>query len=384
MNFVSVPKDYPTCNANAIWTVYDLNSINPAFKNYKYVAELFISGIKVFTSRVFPRPTSNVGVFELSSIIREYVQAKLSPATGIRAQEMGVNDFIINTVIKIREEYNGTIGAVVLEDSSRTFYNYYNSTFTDITSQAGFNYTFDFILGFLNKTSTNRPLAVNSFFSNTRLFIPYLASNITPFTVTIGANVKTITPTQSISGQLINVSPGAINSEYPGTITSATESYTVNIAGTIYTIKIVCEPLLVQYPIHFLNKAGLFETFVFSKVTKKLKEFDRKKFNQQDYRISDTGVVTYQNNQVLNEQITTFGNRIKESLILNSDFLTDSEWEWLYQLVASPMIYLEFQNTLYPIQIKDSNYEAKINTFDGLNLLTLNVDLGNEFKTQFR
>lgn len=385
MNFVSVPKDYPTCNANAVWTVYDVNSTNPAFLNYKYVAELFISGTKVFTSRVFPRPTSNVGVFELSSVIREYIEAKLSPAgNGIEAQEMGVGDFIINTVLKIREEYNGTIGEVVLEDSSRTFYNYYDSTFTDITSQEGFNYTFDFIFGFLNNTATDRPTTVKSFLTNRRLFIPYLALTNAPFDVTIGANVKTITPSQAISGQLINISPVAINQDFPGTITSITESYTVDIAGTTYTVQLVCEPLITQYPIHFLNKAGLFETFVFSKVTKKLKEFERKQFMQQDYKISDAGVVTYQTNQVLNNQIVTFGNRIKESLIINSDYLNDAEWEWLYQLVASPIIYLENQNTLYPITLKDTNYEAKINAFDGLNLLTLNVDLGFEFKTQFR
>lgn len=386
MIFTAVPEAYSSVNSDLVWVCYDANSEDPAKTNYKYVGELWIDGVKVFTSKVFPRPDTYFGVFNFGTVIREYITAKLSPTSnGILAQEMGEGDFCITVQIKIREEYSGTLGAVVLTDSARTFYNHYQTRFTDFTTQGSFTYTFDFILGYLNYPNSTRDLSeINLFFENGRYYIPYFATNTTPFTVTIGSNVKTITPTEAKTLSIINISPGAINTDFPGAITSSTSSYTVNIAGTVYTVNVICEPIYKKYMVHFLNKFGGFESMSFHKVSRESVDIERKEWQQLPYRVTDLGAVTLSENQVMHEQRSVFASRFKEKLKISTDLLTDADYEWLVQLVVSPLVYLEDENTLYPVVITNTNYDFKNYINDRLTNLVIDIEFGNMLKTQFR
>jgi len=386
MEFTSTPLAYSNVNQDLVWVCYDANSTNPAYTNYKYVLELYIGTTRIYIGKAFPRPIGNFGVFNLAPVIREYINAHLSPSSnGILAQEMGVNDFLINVQVKIREEYNGSVGAVVLTDDVRTFYNFYNSSFSDLVTNGSFEYTFDFIFGYLNKIASLRPKLAYSFIGNKHLFIPYFALTNSAFNVVInGTHTKTITPTQAKSMQILNLSPDAINNDFAGAISSSATSYSVNINGQIYTINVVCEPLWDQYPVHFLNKFGAFETMIFSKVSRKSRSMTSKDFFQQPYRINDAGALTYQSNKVFHDQRTTFGKTIKEKLTISTDFLSDAEWLWLADLVSSPMVYVEINDSIYPVTITETNYDFKSNVVDGLNQLILNVDTGVTLKTQFQ
>jgi len=94
--------------------------------------------------------------------------------------------------------------------------------------------------------------------------------------------------------------------------------------------------------------------------------------------------LTYQSNKVFNDQRTTFGKTIKEKLTISTDFLSDAEWLWLADLVSSPMVYVEINDSIYPVTITETNYDFKSNVVDGLNQLILNVDTGVTLKTQFQ
>lgn len=386
MIFTSVPEAYSSVNSDLVWVCYDANSEDPAKTNYKYVGEVFIDGVKVFTSKVFPRPDTYFGVFNFGTVIREYIEAKLSPTSdGILAQELGEGDFCITVQIKIREEYSGTLGAVVLTDSERTFYNHYQTRFTDFTTQGSFTYTFDFILGFLNYPNSTRDTSqINLFYETKRYYIPYFATSTTPFTVVIGSNTKTITPTEVKTLSIINISPEAINSEYPGTITSGTTSYTVVIGGVSYTVNVICEPIYKKYMVHFLNKFGGFESMSFHKVSRESVDIERKEWQQLPYRITDLGAVTLSENQVMHEQRSVFASRFKEKLKISTDLLSDEDYEWLVQLVVSPLVYLEDENTIYPVVITNTDYQYKKYITDRLTSLSIDVEFGNMLKTQFR
>jgi len=115
MEFTSVPLAYSNVNQDLVWVCYDANSTNPAFSNYKYVLELYIGTTRIYIGKAFPRPIGNFGVFNLAPVIREYINAHLSPSSnGILAQELGVNDFLINVQVKIREEYNGSVVIIIM------------------------------------------------------------------------------------------------------------------------------------------------------------------------------------------------------------------------------------------------------------------------------
>lgn len=386
MIFNAVPEAYSSVNSDLVWVCYDVNSEDISKTNYKYVGELWIGGVKIYTSKVFPRPDTYFGVFNFGTIIREYIEAKLSPVSnGILAQEMGEGDFCITVQVKIREEYSGTLGAVVLTDSERTFYNHYQTRFTDFTTEGSFTYTFSFVLGFINyPNSTRSRTQIKLFFENGRYYIPYFSNSTTPFTVVVGANTKTITPTEGKTLSIINISPGAINTDYPGTITSGTESYTVTIDGEAYTVTLICEPIYTKYIVHFLNKFGGFESMSFHKVSRESVDIERKEWQQMPYRVTALGAVTLSENQVMHEQRSVFASRFKEKLKISTDLLSDEDYDWLVQLAVSPLIYLEDQNTIYPVLVTNTNYEYKKYINDRLTNLTLDIEFGNMLKTQFR
>lgn len=379
MIFKSTPPAYSSVNDSLVWVVYDAHSTNPiTYPNYKYVAEAWINGSKVATSRRFQQPDNNMGVFDFGAVIREYITATLPTiGTGLLAKEMGQGAFSIDVVIKIREEYNGTIGAIVLTDSTRTYFNHYNGRTSEFT-----------ILSSLGaKPLSTRQINIEVFSSNDNFFLPYFAPSSASFNVVVtgaSTHTKTITPTALNTIQLLNISPTAINNEWAGTINAATQSYTIAVGGTTYTCNIVCEAIHTNYPIHFLNQFGGFETFNFYKVHKQSFEITKKGWKQLPYRVDGSGVVSVKTGNIMNEQQSNFGVKFSEKLKVSTNLLNDADWQFLFQLVCSPLVYLQDGTTLYPITIQQNNYEVKQIQVDNWEQLELEVVFGTTYKTQFR
>jgi hypothetical protein len=101
------------------------------------------------------------------------------------------------------------------------------------------------------------------------------------------------------------------------------------------------------YRLHWLNSLGGFDSFNFTKVSKESIEIERsqfKKFQQLNYAKTD-------------RLKTNYFTKFTESIELNSDLLTDVEWEGLRELVLSPIVILEVdKDTYYPINILETNY----------------------------
>ncbi len=374
MTFNNTPADYSSVNDNLVYVVYDAKAADPTtYPNYKYVGELFINGTKQFTAKVFPRPETNFGIFDFGNIVREYVDNILTPSTGINAQTLGEGAWRLSVVVKIKEEVNGTVSSILLTDSLRVFYNHYNGRINGFTLLA--DYT--------NKVLSNRPVNLEVYFSAKYLFVPYFALSGSSFTVVIGANTKTITPTANTS-ILLNISPDAINSEYSGTITADTESYSVVIAGVTYNVKVVCSKLYKPYMVHFLNKYGVFESMIFNKARKRSVEFEKATYQQLPYRVDGSGVASVKTGNIMHQQKTDYAKSFTEKIKINTDLLGDQEHEWLGQLVSSPMVYLEDSATLYPVVISQTNYEFKEHVVDGLQNLALELEFGTSYNTQFK
>ena len=122
MTLTYSPPSYASVNSPVMWIFYDANAIDPTKVNYKYVAELYVAGVKVYTERAYPKPLGSYGVFDFSTVIRNYVAATFNPATGTVAQVSSANEFrTADIVVKVREEYNGTIGAIIFTDTAKYF-----------------------------------------------------------------------------------------------------------------------------------------------------------------------------------------------------------------------------------------------------------------------
>lgn len=381
MTFESTPVQYSAVNDPLVYVVYDAHAANPTtYPNYKYIAELEINGVQVFKGKYFPHPTSNRGIIDLGSVIREYCVQSFGADVGnaMLADEMGEGEFRVSCVVKIREEYGTTTSAVLITDSSRVFFNYYNGRFPGFESLSAYD----------DDVISDRPLPIELTFTAGNYFIPYFAELSTAFNVVVtggtSTRTKVITPTTTNTMQLINISPGAINDEYPGNFTTSSTAYTVQIGTKTYQVKIICAGLYKNYYVHFLNKWGGYESMMFNKVSRKTFDIEKKTFKQLPYRVSATGVVSVINNLTMYKQTTQFAGRFRERLRLNTDFLTDADYQWLSQLVTSPEVFVEDEGELYPVVLTGNNYEFKEHIVDGLINLMIDVDFGATYKTQFQ
>lgn len=375
----STPAAYSSVNDPLVYVAYDAHATNSiTYPNYKYVAEVWVNSVLVFTGRYFPDPTTSRGIIDISSIVREYVNPALSPSSGILAQELSEAQWRASVVVKLREEYSGTIGAVVLTDSSRVFFNHVNGRINDFTKLGSY----------VAKPLTVRGTSIDLTYSNSYYFIPYFAETTSSFNVVItgGTSVrtKTITPSAANSLILINISPGAVNTDYAGNFTTATESYTVAVGGITYNMAVKCTGLYTNYLVHFLNRFGGFETMLCNKVSRKTYDVERKTWQQLPYRVNGSGVVSVKSGNIMNAQKSQFAGRYKEKLKIQTDWVSDTDYQWLSDAITSPIMYVEDAGTLYPVTLTATNYEFKEHIVDNLVNVSIDVEFGSTIKTQWQ
>ena len=98
-----------------------------------------------------------------------------------------------------------------------------------------------------------------------------------------------------------------------------------------------------------------------------------------DYSTTSNGV-TYNESRrgarVFNQDYTQ--NRVAES-----DFLTQSEVDWLRQLVESPEVFIQSNTKFLPVVITDSNFTFKTNPrTQKLYRLTLSYKMANQKRSR--
>lgn len=286
----------------------------------------------------------------------------------------GTFNAIEGDVIRVQLNTNGAVAwpvtgtpyaQLLITDGTTTIYNQYT------TSQGSADYHTIFETTF---TVQNRPYTIDVIGDNTTVptsdevddtstdyFVPYKM-------------------------QLFDASPAPINLLYPGLITDYIKYYTVQIGSTsIYRFDLVCEPRYDVYTLHFLNQYGGYESRLFSKVSRKRIEVEKKSFGKLPYTVSDAGVIQYHNsNNVYNEQRSVYFSQFTEPWTLNTDILSDDEYVWLQDLIVSPEVYLEQDGYFIPVNIIANNYEKRKQINDKLTNLTLEIEFGETYNAQVR
>ena len=345
-----------------MYVFYDANAVDVTKLNYKYVYEIWLNigatQTRIFVGKAFPKPKTGRGEIDISSTIRQYTS--LSYKTTFASNEA----YVTNVQLKIREEYNGTVGAVVATSTARTFFNYYagrTSNFNELTALVG---------GVI--TERPRKIYINNSFK-TPYFIPVLSNGVFAVINTAGTSSN------------ISVADGTIyNLDISSYIINTTGNQYITIAGTRFDIEFVCGGIYANYLVHFINRFGGIETMLFNKVSKKTLDIERKTWQQLPYRVDGSGVVSYATSNTMHTQKQAYGIGFNEKLKVATDLLTDAEYQWLSQLILSPFIWLQgTDNVRYPITINQSNYEFKQNIVDGMFNLVIDAEFGQNYKTQF-
>jgi hypothetical protein len=366
----SVPLTNSSLYSNLIWVVYDANSLNSSYKSYQYLADIYINGVKVCTAKIYPNVNNgNLGIFNLGRDIRQYVSAAFKDM-----QSFG--EYAALVQVKFGEYYNGAKSNVEVADTERIFKNYYLDR-SDKYNQ---------IITNINFPATTRPDKTVFIFQDTaKFYIPIttgLDSSKTYQVSTIVNGVTTFRYNYFVEGSAMarfNIAGFNINEDYQVKIV---ESGT----GTTKYINVVveCYSMYNKYVLHFLNKFGGFESYSFYRLGKRTLDITDNTYKSLGYMVnSTTGAVSYKDSDSNGyRQTTKYSVSQKESIKLGTDFLTDAEYEWLRQLMVSPLIYLQDGDTAYPVTITDKKYEFKQVSTDKLTKLDINLAFSDTFYSQ--
>ena len=169
---------------------------------------------------------------------------------------------------------------------------------------------------------------------------------------------------------LTSIASGLVTGAYP-IITSSVASYTVREFVNTGLIRcfIKCNPKYTVYSLHYLNQKGGYDTLHCTKVSEKTSTKSATTFKQNPWN-EVSNVMTYNPSMMLEK---TQGITITDSLKLNSDWLTQEEFDRHRDLFASTDIRLDLGSSTPNIAVKitNGNYIQKNN--DRLRMLSFDL-----------
>jgi hypothetical protein len=124
--------------------------------------------------------------------------------------------------------------------------------------------------------------------------------------------------------------------------------------------------------LEFLNSLGGFDTFNFTKVSRKSETIERK-FYKQNADNMVAGVIDY---SLADKVKTQYYTKSSPKIKLNSDNLSVDVYNWLLELIESPEIYLWENGERIAIQNITSDWEEKRADTDSVFNLEIDLELG--------
>lgn len=402
----SSPAPYSSMHDD-LW--YVSSSTNVGQTAFKFVYDIYVNGSQVSRTKIYPSPSAegSYGVFNASPIVRAYVTNYFEPSGS--SILVASNDKIkVDSTIKIGEEYvsgGNLVTNLNLVSGALSSYNYYPPLFADILF-----------------TNNNTPLVLSNYYDNLlienftddwlterdndNITIEY-GDNFyaTYFRVTNGTYyawidvinesgyiIDTASGGITFNGEmnLFNLQAGYINTFAGRTLISdTTYGYQVYLKiGVAESRKLTfiqkCYPKYKQYNLHFLNRLGGWDTMKFALVNKRSTELQRASYRRNDWQLSGNAMTNIDSYNKYNETTLNFAIQHKDKFHLISDWVNEQDYEWLAQLFASSIVYMEVQGAYFPVTISSTNYEYKLETSDKLFNFEIDIEVGKYLTSQFR
>ena len=382
--------------------IFVVSSSNNAQLNFNYFADIYIVGVTDPIRLKAPvHPTYGSGVFNAGRVIENYVNSDISKTT--YGFQKNLNSFASYRV-DFGEEYGPSSGVIQYSGITSTAYKYvWNGVldFLDVNTYTMQSYSAD--SGTVLSENIDRYLELTQdawlyFYSNDTT--SYDTAHVLAYNSTGGVirGVEIANPYTSsgtIGNHFLRFSSGANNlnmissGSTSGYITSTIGSGLIIPANTYkYTIQFdgaSASPYfthyittLCKYPtnrLHFLNELGAFESFNFTKLSKKKIDVTRSKYKAPYGALTSASSFSYNNSDRLER---TFFTSMKEGLSLKSDWITEAEHEWLQELITSPEIYLD-DPTFGLVAVSCNINTIDVKTVLNDKLFNLSIDLEYSF-----
>jgi hypothetical protein len=379
------PSGKPSVQDN-LWHI--ATSDNSGQTDFKYVFDVFKGGEQLIRAKVFPTPDNGKGYFDAGPIVRnEMDYSWFTPNNSFVSYQPNLSGEIgQGYTIRVGEDFSG-ITTLNLASGNTTAYNFVPPVFKrrmfDFTAKDNRSLT-DRFLNMGTNLGEDLYLPIHSSGSVSVIVCRYIGSSVT----CSGDDIYL-----SLSGNYIqlNIGPEGINQLMASNgkslrINTSTTKYVVTIdlgGGSKFdvTVNIECDGKFTPIPLHFMNAYGMYETARFQLVNRLSKDIERKTFEKRDYEFGSSSVDyynTYGSNKRYIESKINYGSKINWNYKLTMYPPTDSDYQWLAQLIDSPIIYAEIDSEYYPVTIKETNYEYSKHDFNGLRPLELNIEMNQK------
>ena len=393
----SQPSSYSSMHSPLYYVV---TSDNTSETNFKYVCDIYVGGNLVARLKSFPQPTNSKGIFDVSRVVRDYWNSYFKPNTTPTAFSYITSDIYVNYEIKFGEEYDGTT-YLNLEEADAFAYNFYPDFFNKSIT-APLMRTLPSTVYFLtNRDRINIQFDKNKLLTQ-RSFITYKAT-LENTDVELNLEVNTFTGSTSVAAYtgakitmrdiaLLDISPQAINT-YLGTsaISANVDRYFIEIyeddaAIDGFQVNLDCFPKSESLNLHFLNALGGYDTMNFLLVNRQSRAGQKKSFSALEYELNTSTSVMdrFNSNNVFYGGAKQFWGEQSISFKLTSNWVNQTDYTWLKELIYSPEVYLEWNGYYLPVNITDSAWQEKKNYQDKQFNLELNVELASKVNSQFR
>lgn len=374
------------------------SSTNVAQPNFNFIVDVKVNGSTVTRHRIPPNPTNNYCLFNAKRIVENYLtQTFAYNFLDVRSWSSG----IASLALEFREEYGTTPTIGALSATSSTIYCWIASLdhpeFVDyvvtkyrlmtgetgvsqlLTNNANQNIKYSekawiyALAGESNAVNNFEIRAYNS--SGTQIQVTRVLNSYATITQ-VGHRLVSCPAGAENLNDILNAQLDAGTQNEGNIIPSNTSYYTIATRGaSASSISVrynIIDPCTKYEPIriHFLNKLGGFDSFTFDLLSRENNAIERKKYKRNLGAFSGS---SYVYNDLQRSNII-YDTQVNETLVINSNWITDSESIWLEELLTSPITYMETSQGIEVVNVTDSAYEVKKRVNDKLFNLTITLE----------
>jgi hypothetical protein len=402
----SSPAPYSSMHDD-LWYVSSSNLVNQTA--FKFVYDVYVNGSQVSRTKVYPSPSAegSYGVFNPSPMVRSFVTNYFEPS-GSSILVASNNKIKVDSEIKIGEEYvsgGNLITNLNLASGALSAYNYYPPLFADILftnedNPLNLSTYYDNLLieNFTDDWLTERDTTDISIEYGDSFYATYFRVTAGIYNAFIDVINESGTVIDTVSGgisflgemNLFNCQAGNINTFAGRTmITENTYGYNVYLKRGAATsrklqFKQKCYPKFRQYNLNFLNRLGGWDTMKFALVNRRSSEFKKTSYRKNEYQLSGNSMTNIDSYNKYNESTVNYAIQHKDMFHLISDWVGEQDYDWLAQLVASSIVYMEVQGAFFPVTISNNNYQYKLESADKLFNFEIDIEVSKYVNSQFR
>lgn len=132
------------------------------------------------------------------------------------------------------------------------------------------------------------------------------------------------------------------------------------------------------YRFHFLNVLGGFDSFSFIRDNRKSEVIDKRYYKRLAGNFSGSSLI-YADSDI---QKRAYSTSSVERIIIQSDWVKEDVYTWLYELISSPVVYWDDNDELVSVVITNQSYEYKQDGRDKVFNILLEVEMPYTKKRQ--